>query len=286
MSQLQARLAKPSDYPSLVRLCRRAVGPDDYVLHYLRDVIRERGLFLAFHDQEPVGMTTFERCIDGSGWLGMARTDPASRRQGVAIFLQKIIAKHARKGGIKILRLWTLSTNRPAIRACIKGGYKPVCRAVHVSQRQRRRKTLRRFSPNMRISTRLADSILRSRYISRMNGYMPYKWHIIEPDLNVLRRAAKSRKFYNIGETAFLLSIPDFAAWDTKRQTMHSEFTLLDGPAEDSFNMVKEAAQSIRVGYLGGYLPLDRRLLEKAREAGFWKDSWADYCIVFEKQLR
>jgi GNAT superfamily N-acetyltransferase len=286
MSHLQARLAKPSDYPSLVQLCRRAVGPDDYVLHYMRDVIRGRGLFLAFHRQELVGMTNIERCIDGSGWLGMARTDPSSRRQGVAIFLQKTIAEHARKRGIRMLRLWTLSTNGPAIHACIKGGYKPVCRAVHASQRLWRRKTLRRFSPSMNISTRLVDEILRSRYLSRMNGYMPYKWHFIEPDPNVLRRAAKSRNFYNIGETAFLLSIPDFAAWDTKRQTLHSEFTLLDGPAEDSFSTVRGAAQSIRVGYLGAYLPLDRRLLEKAQAAGFRKDAWADHCIVFEKELR
>jgi len=119
-----------------------------------------------------------------------------------------------------------------------------------------------------------------------MNGYMPYKWHIIKPDPSVLERAAKSRNFYNIGETVFLLSIPDFAAWDTRKKTLHSEFTLLNGSVEDPFSTIKETAQSIRVGYLGGYLPLNRRLLGKAQTAGLRTDSWADHCIVFEKELR
>ena len=286
MDQFRARLAQPSDYASVARLCRRAVGPDDYVLRYLRDVIREHSLYLAFLDRGLVGMTNFEKCVDGSGWLGMARTDPGSRRKGVAIFLQKTIANHARENRIRILRLWTLSKNSPAIRACLKGGYRPVCYTIHVSQSLRRRKTDRRFKARTDVSTDLEDEILRSPYLAKMNGYMPYQWHIIKPDRDVFRGIAGSGKFYTMGQTAFLLSIPDFASWDTKRKILHSEFTLLTGEAKESFRIVKRAAQSVRVGFLGAYLPLDRRFLAKAQEAGFRKDAWADYCIVFEKRLR
>ena len=92
--QLRATIAKPSDYRLVARLCRRAVGSWDYVLIKLRDVIGEKGLFLAWNGSELVGMTNFDRCIDGSGWLSMARTDPDWRGGGVAVFLQRQIAAH------------------------------------------------------------------------------------------------------------------------------------------------------------------------------------------------
>lgn len=82
---LIARIAKPSDYKLVARLCRRAVGPGDYVLQILREVIADRGLFLAFGNGELVGMANFEECIDGSGWLSMGRTDPDWRRRRGAV---------------------------------------------------------------------------------------------------------------------------------------------------------------------------------------------------------
>lgn len=84
---LAIRLARPSDYQVVARLCRRAVGPEDYVLEILRKVIVDGGLFLAWNQHELAGITHFEECIDGSGWLSMARTDPKWRRHGVALAL-------------------------------------------------------------------------------------------------------------------------------------------------------------------------------------------------------
>jgi hypothetical protein len=65
---LIVRVASSSDYEQVARLCRRAVGPGDYVLEILKQVIADKGLFLACSNDQAVGMVNFEECVDGSGW--------------------------------------------------------------------------------------------------------------------------------------------------------------------------------------------------------------------------
>lgn len=72
---VNVRIAGPSDTKVVARLCRRAVGPGDYALRILRDVIAEKGLFLAWSNAQLVGMTNLDGSIDGSAWMNMARTD-------------------------------------------------------------------------------------------------------------------------------------------------------------------------------------------------------------------
>ena len=62
---LEVSVARPSDYKAISRLCRRAVGPGDYVLWNLREAINDRGLFLAWVGDQLVGMTNFDKCVDG-----------------------------------------------------------------------------------------------------------------------------------------------------------------------------------------------------------------------------
>ena len=86
-AKFNSTIAASSDLLSVARLCRRAVGSSDYVLRILPRAAARGQLFLAWYGEELVGMTLLDKCIDGSGWLSMARTDPAWRRQGVALFL-------------------------------------------------------------------------------------------------------------------------------------------------------------------------------------------------------
>ena len=130
---LTTRIAKPSDHNLVARLCRRAVGSGDYVLRRLGETIAKKGLFVAWSNGDLVGIANFEKCIDGSGWLSMGRTDPQWRRRGVALFLQQQITVHARRDGIDYLRLMILSNNKPSLLAAMKGGFRPVCEAMHVS---------------------------------------------------------------------------------------------------------------------------------------------------------
>ena len=50
--RLGARITKFSDYRHVARLCRRAVGAGDYVLGILKEVIADRGLFLAWSNDD------------------------------------------------------------------------------------------------------------------------------------------------------------------------------------------------------------------------------------------
>ncbi len=142
--RFRSTIAKTSDLRLATRLCQRSTGRGDYALWVLRETIEDGGLFLAWAGHELVGMTNFDRCVDGSGWLSMARTDPKWRRTGVALFLQRKIAQYAKRRDILFLRLWTLSNNNASKRACLKGGFKPICEAAHIScafRGKRRRKT-------------------------------------------------------------------------------------------------------------------------------------------------
>ena len=275
---LEVSVAQPSDYKSIERLCKRAVGPEDYVLWVLHDVIKDRGLFLAWIGHQLVGMINFDKCVDGSGWLSMARTDPDWQRRGVARFLQRELANHAKKHDIRILRLWTLSTNNASIHACKKGGFHPVCEAAHVSH-SFGSKIHRQYShsPNNVISTR---TILKSSYLSKMQGYIAYKWHFVKANDALIEKIRRKRELHSLDGSTFILTKPE-----TSFHRLSCSFSLLEGAPVDSMHLVFSKAKSFAVDSVGGYLPYDRHLLDVAWKAGFMVDGWGEHCLVFEKAI-
>lgn len=277
---LTARIAKPSDYKLVARLCRRAVGPRDYVLQILREIIADGGLFLAFSNGELVGMANFEECIDGSGWLSMGRTDPDWRRRGVALYLQQHVATYARRKGIRRLRLWVLSNNRPSLHASMKAGFRPVCEAMHVSSRVRVKHRRQHIRPLHSTSRKFLRSLLRSPYLSKMNGYFAYKWHFVKASEELLERLLEKGELYADKKSGFVLTKPEMSFGDR-----YSAFTLLHGSAASNLQKVKAVAKGYGHLFLGCYLPYDLHLLSVARKTGFRRDRWAKHCIVFEKRI-
>jgi GNAT superfamily N-acetyltransferase len=277
---LIARIAKPSDYNLIARLCRRTVGSGDYVLRILGETIAEKGLFLAWSNGKLVGMVNFERCIDGSGWLGMGRTDPEWRRRGVALFLQEQITVHARRNGIRYLRLWILSNNRPSLLAAMKGGFRPVCEAMHVSGSMQVKRSVEQSGLLASTSSKSLKSLLTSAYLSKMNGYFAYKWHFVKATEKLLKRLAERGELYSDGKTSFILTKPEIAFGHR-----YSSFALLDGSAASNLRQVKKIAKGYGDVILGSYLPYDQHLLSAARRTGFRRDSWGKHCIVFEKKI-
>ncbi len=276
-----ARIARPTDYRLVARLCRRAVGSGDYVLSILREAIADKGLFLAWNGEKLVGMTNFERCLDGSGWLSMARTDPDWRRSGVALFLQRQIAAHAKQRGVSILRLWTLSRNKPSIRACIKGGFKPVCQAAHISCSIRPKRSKTSIPPlNSGLEAPLS-SILRSIYVSKMNGYVAYRWHFLKTSRKLLEQLLRREGLYRVGTSEFILTKPEM-----RFHTLASSVTILNGQLASSLRSAREIAKGLGAQTIGAYVPYDSHLLRTARKLGFKRDQWGTHCIVFEKSLR
>ena len=273
---LEVRLAHPSDYKKVERLCRRAAGPHDYVLWILREVIKDKGLYLAWAGDQLVAMTNFDICIDGSGWLSMARTDPDWQGRGVAGFLQSELAERARKGGARRLRLWTLSTNTAALRACKKGGFRPVCEAVHVSHGFRSGKD-RGYSRLTRDGVS-ARKILKSAILSKMRGYIAYKWHFVKANHALLRKMR--RAIHSVGGSTFLLTEPEVSF-----RRLSSSFALLVGDPTESMQLILSKARSLRVDWVGGYVPYDRHPLHVVSRTGFKVDSWGNHCLVFEKAI-
>jgi GNAT superfamily N-acetyltransferase len=277
---LSARIAKPSDYRLVARLCRRATGAGDYVLQILREVITDRGLFLACSNGELVGMANFEKCIDGSGWLSMGRTDPNWRRRGVALFLQQQVAAHARQKGIRYLRLWVLSKNRPSLLACMKAGFRPTCEAAHVSSSVRVKLKREQLRPVRSTYQKSLKSLLRSRYLLKTNGYFAYKWHFVKASEELLERLLEKGELYADAETCFVLTKPQMSFGNG-----FSAFTLLHGSPASNLQRVKAVAKGYGRLFLGCYLPYDPYLLSVARKIGFKRDPWANHCIVLEKRI-
>jgi len=277
---LIARIAKPSDYNLVARLCKRTVGSGDYVLRILGETIAEKGLFLAWSNGKPVGMVNFEKCIDGSGWLAMGRTDPEWRRRGVALFLQQQIAVHARRNGIRYLRLWILSNNRPSLLAAMKGGFQPVCEATHISGSMRVKRSAEQTRLLGSASSKSLKSLLTGAYLSKMNGYFAYKWHFVKATEKLLKRLAEGGELYSDGRTSFILTKPETAFGHR-----YSSFALLDGSAAPNLRQVERIAKGYGALILGSYLPYDRHLLSVVGRTGFRRDSWGKHCIVFEKKI-
>ena len=278
-TQFTASIARPADFQSIARLCKRAVGPRDYVLLFLSKAIAEKGVFLAWKGHELVGMTNFEKCIDGSGWLSMARTDPAWRRTGVAIFLQEQIAAYAKRRGITTLRLWTSAKNKPSLSAIRKGGFKNVCEAARISCNLGTKVKRRIIKPLSQLSRTQLDSLLKSRYLSQMNGYVAYKWHFVDAKKS-LPKLLQRRELYSRGESTFVL-----ARTERVLGRVGLSMTLLNGPITASLRNAKETARVLGAQVIRAYVPYDRYLQNAARKLGFRTAPWGRHCLVFERTI-
>jgi GNAT superfamily N-acetyltransferase len=278
--RLTARVARPADFQLVARLCRRAAGPRDYVLSILRVTIERGGLFLAWNGSELVGMTNFEKCVDGSGWLGMARTDPDRRRTGVAMFLQAQIIAHAKKRGITTLRLVASSSNTPSIRAIMKGEFNQVCEAALISYHFKTTGKNTAITSCSRVSETQLDAFLHSEYLSQMNGYLPYNRRFVKANKRLLKMIIRRGEVYTMGGVAFILTQPKKIF--RERAT---SLSLLTGKVTDSFRCSKVAAKALGAQLMNAYIPYNRYQVRTAEELGFRRAHWGRHCLVFERNI-
>jgi len=275
---VEVSVARKSDYKAVSRLCRRAVGSNDYALRILDEVITDRGLFLAWVGEQLVGMTRFDECIDGSAWLSMARTDPDWQGLGIARALQRELAKRGEERGINTLRLWTLSANRAAIRACERGGFHRVCEVMHVSHEFRSRTR----NKNSHLTSDLAFTrrTLGSRYLSKTGGYFAYKWQFVRASVALIEKISRKHELYSDKDLTFVLTKPERSF-----HRLSCSFSLLEGDPVRSMRLILMKARNLGAVWVGGYLPYDRRLLAAALKCDLRVDSWGNHCYIFEKTI-
>ena len=270
--------AKRSDRPAITRLCSRAVSSSDYVLRILPTVIDRGGLFLAWSGNELAGMTNFDPLVDGSGWLSMARTDPAWRRRGVAVSLQHYIAAYARQRRIRALRLWIVSWNKPSIGACKKGGFKQICEAAHVF-RSLRSANRGKVKPSSTSSEKL-QLLLKSSYAAKTQGYIGYQRHFVKLSKPLLTQLQEHGDLYLIEDSALLVTAPDKLF-----RILQSNLTILEGPMAKSLTRAEEIAQGMHARRLSTYIPYNPYEISVAKQHGFRRTPWGKHCLVFEKEI-
>lgn len=282
--KFSSRIARPSDLVRIVRLCERAVGPNDYVISSLNRTIRRRGLFLAFSKpgDELIGISNLTFVFDGSGWLGMARTDPKWRGQGVAQFLQSSIARYAKNRGSSCLRFFVHSTNRSSLRAARKGGFRKVAECAHVSLNNLA-ELPESTEPDERVDpggmgTRLLEDprSLNTRFLKKMNGYIRYGYAFVRANRENLAVIKNRGELHRVDSCSFVL---------VKTGNGGGEFGLVRGAASESFRSVILVARRMNLGSIGGFIPMDQLVIHKALSSDFMLDDWGSHAILFEKSI-
>ena len=222
-------------------------------------------------------MTNFDRCIDGSCWLSVARTDPDWRGRGVATYLQRKIAAFAKRQGVRTLRMWVSSENKPSRRACERGGFKQITEAAHISRNLSPTKLRRK--PNRRSHSKAQLlGLLKSRYVAKTRGYIGYRWHFVKLTMGLLTQLDGEGELYLTEDAAFLISRPE-----TIFRAPQSSLAILEGPFANCLNLAKDVARSMGARILSSYIPYSRYEISVASKLGFNRSAWGKHCLVFEK---
>jgi RimJ/RimL family protein N-acetyltransferase len=260
-------------------LCRRAVSRSDYVLRILPNIIVRGGLFIAWDEDALVGITNFDKCIDGSGWLSVARTHPKWRGRGVATFLQRKIAAYAMQRGVGTLRLLVSSENKSSLRACERGGFKQVCEAAHISRSLNRVKPLMKTKPSYPTEAELLP-LLKSRYVAKTRGYIGYKRHFVKLTKNLLFQLREEGELYPTEEETLVVTRPE-----TFFRAAQSSLTILRGTFAHSVELAEDIARGMGARIISSYIPYSQYESSVAKELGFRRSPWGRHCLVFEKRI-
>lgn len=276
-------IAKHGDYAEVAGLCMRAVGKDDYVLPILRKIISAGGLFIALDGDRLIGITNYQKTLDGSGWMSSARTDPDYRGKGVAGMLQKSIAQHARKEGVKDLRLWINKSNTPSIKAALRGDFYPLVEIAHVSKNVskgiRRIESLQVYKFENPSRSEIAD-ILNSNYLRQMNGFFALNWQLVKSSDKVISSVARRGELYKSMRGDIFIIPKEHELWG---DTQHNEFAPLMGPLNRSLNTIEIFSHMLGAGSIGTFLPFRSHYLATARVRKYRAEDWGDHAILFEK---
>lgn len=263
-------------------MCRRAVGPHDYVLRILDDVIGRKHLFLVFSKNDNlIGMSNYTPIFDRSAWLGMARTDPDWRGLGVAQILQKNMASYAKRHGVNTLRFFILSTNTSSLRAAEKGKFKIVAHAAHASLNLSANEKLGSLKSNLKelkcTRSTLFNSLSRSRYLKTMNGYISRGYAFVLGNRKNLEWIMSHNELFCYEESSMFVLC--------RTEPSHGQFSLLYGATKDCLRNVILKSRELRLKSLGGFLPYDENMIRASENLGFKRDSWGKHALLFEKKV-
>ena len=267
------RRASLHDKPALDELCRMAVGPDDYVLLYLEDLILRSVLHVAIEGKDRIaGMMAYRPCIDGSAWLGQARTHPDFRRQGVARALVDSFVGIARASNVHALRLWSDATNHEGIASFASAGFREVGRFGRVKGAAARgvvKSRPRAFDED------LWRQVSASPIVRKGKGYAHHEHTFVPATRPVVFAIAAKGAFR--GWDGHVLTVQENRERDDELWV-----TMWAGDAAGLLAEVCRLAHSLGRTHVQTFLPYDRELLSEARRAGYEEGTWGKEAVLAE----
>ena len=271
------RRASLRDRDALVDLCLAAVGPDDYVLEFLDDLVLRGVVFVALDHDRIVGATAYHELLDGTAWLNAARTHPDVQRRGVARALVAALENLARLKGLKALRLWTEATNEAGIATFQAAGFLEVARiARFVADAS----GTRAVAPKaLNLSEDLWASIEASAVLKASNGYAHAGEGFVRVDRPTLHALVNRRLLLGWNGNGAVLD-----PYDGPRESVLGVHPVF-GDVREILRAAPALARAQGHASVETFLPLSRPFLEIARSLGYTYGTWAREAILCEKPL-
>jgi GNAT superfamily N-acetyltransferase len=269
------RLAGSTDLRTLAALCRVAVGPDDYVLEYLPEMVARKEILVSVVRGRVRAMTGLTECADGALWIGQLRSHPRWRRRGLA----RILLDHAYARVVRerrpALRLWTSQRNAAACALFESNGFSPV--AVFSRMVARTVAGVARPRRPTRVPERrnLLPRWERSVFAKEGRGFLDYRWRFTRLNDAVIRDLMGRRELQWTARGTLLLW-----AGEENRTTVHVA-ALTGGKA--ALTQARRAAGTRGFSRVLAFLPRTKRSLRTARQAGFRMASWGTRAVLYER---
>lgn len=271
---LSIRRASLHDKEGLERLCVASVGNDDYVIPILDDVIPRQTILIALDDTERiVGMISLVKCIDRGGWLGMARTHPHYRRQGVASALIRRFIELATQVDMPCLRLWTDHDNAAANATAKTLGFREIGRFVRVNGPASAGRVRAAVT---KLDERLWAVVQRSTISAMGSRYFCHDWCFVPATRSVLAAIGAKGQLH-----AWDANVLTFAA-ERDRLTDELEFSPLAGKPSELLQEARRQARRLGCENASSFIPSKRSLILDAKKAGFKLGHWGRVAVLYE----
>ncbi len=266
------RRASLHDKAALEDLCRAAVGADDYVLEELEDLILRSVVHIATDREDRlIGMASYQPLIDGSAWLGQARTHPDFRRQGVARAIVDSFVGLSRMSNVHALRLWSDATNTEGIAAFTAAGFTEVgrfTRLVAAAARGTPKAKPRSFDED------LWRQLSHSSIVVKGHGYVSHKWYFLPATRPVVFALAAKGSFHDWG--------PNVISLASRERGDDLWFTIWSGDVGEAFEEVCRQAYAEGKVRVDTFVPHDAGIITQARRAGFEPGRWGQEAVLAE----
>lgn len=273
---MRIRFAHREDKRAVAALCRRAVGPSDYVIWTLDAILAKGGVLVAWDGPRAIGMANLDDCVGGDLWLSKARTDRAYRRQGINSAVLERAAEIGRRRGHRHLRLWSNAPNVAGNATATANGFREVARFFGAL-----RPALRK-APGSTILREASEAVRegrRSPTVRDLNGYVHWEEYFIPLTREVIDHAIATDGLRRLGGEYLLTPKvrPEIRPW--------FGFQILGSRVVAGLREGGRLAGTQGAPRAFTYLPDAPRYRRAARTAGYRTVGWGSNAILYERRL-